>query len=290
MFKLNRIAIIIMSVLILSACQTETEKIVAKTSVGSITQSDFHEQLIDRYGEEVLKEMLMIKVLSDTYDVSDESIEEELEKLYEQFGDHFDQWLKQQGFTSEKELRHIIHLSLLQEEAVANHLDISEDELKEKYDRLSFDIEAYHILVNTEEEANDIYERLEDGEDFKQLANELSIDVDADDGGYLGYFSAGDTVPEFEDVAFSMDVGEISEPVQTTFGYHIIKVTDRRKVNNDLRSFADMKKSIRRVVIQEKVTVEEEEEVIQSILDDASIDIHIEGLKHISINEASAKD
>lgn len=232
----------------------------------------------------------MIKVLSDTYDVSDESIEEELEKLYEQFGDHFDQWLKQQGFTSEKELRHIIHLSLLQEEAVANHLDISEDELKEKYDRLSFDIEAYHILVNTEEEANDIYERLEDGEDFKQLANELSIDVDADDGGYLGYFSAGDTVPEFEDVAFSMDVGEISEPVQTTFGYHIIKVTDRRKVNNDLRSFADMKKSIRRVVIQEKVTVEEEEEVIQSILDDASIDIHIEGLKHISINEASAKD
>lgn len=285
MLKLHRIVFAIMNLLILVACQTKTdEDIVAETSVGIITQMDFYGQLVDRYGAEVLEDMITIKVLSDMYEVSDEAIQDEVDAIHEQVADQFEQWIEQQGFASEKDLISIIQLSLLQEEAVAQHLNISEDELKEKYDRLSYDIEAHHILVNESDVAQSLYERLENGEDFVQLANEFSIDVDADEGGYLGYFSIGDTAPEFEDVAYRMKVGEVSEPVRTSYGYHIIKVTDRREVTEDIGSFEDMKKSIRRLVIQEKVTAEEEQQIIQSILDHAEIDIKKEELKHILTN------
>ena len=84
---------------------------------------------------------------------------------------------------------------------------------------------ARHILVETEEEANAIYERLQDGEDFAQLAQELSKDTGSGAvGGDLGWFGRGAMVAPFEEAAFSLEVGEISEPVQSDFGYHIIQV------------------------------------------------------------------
>lgn len=273
--------IIIMNLLMLSACGTETDQIIAETSVGSITQSDLNEQLIDRHGEEILEEMLIVKVLSDTYDVSDQDIDQEVEKLQAQFGDQFEQWLEQQRIESEDELRHIIYLSLLQEEAVADHLNIEEEEMKQMYERLTVDIEAQHILVEGEDEANDIYERLNAGEDFNELANTLSIDIDADDGGYIGYFTSGDTEPEFEEMAYSMDIDDISNPVETKFGYHIIKVTDRRETQADLGSYEEMKHNIRRVIIQQKVTAEEEKSMIHSMLKKADVQIKENRLKNV---------
>lgn len=83
---------------------------------------------------------------------------------------------------------------------------------------------ARHILVETEEEANAIYERLQDGEDFAQLAQELSKDTGSGAaGGDLGWFGRGAMVAPFEDAAFSLEVGEIGEPIQSDFGYHVIQ-------------------------------------------------------------------
>ena len=84
---------------------------------------------------------------------------------------------------------------------------------------------ARHILVETEEEANSIYERLQNGEDFAELAKELSSDTGSGaNGGDLGWFGRGAMVAPFEEAAFSLEIGEISEPVKSDFGYHIIQV------------------------------------------------------------------
>lgn len=87
---------------------------------------------------------------------------------------------------------------------------------------------ARHILVETEEEAQQARQRLMDGEDFATVAEEVSTDTaSAESGGDLGWFGQGEMVPEFEEVAFNQPVGEISEPVKSQFGYHIIEVLER---------------------------------------------------------------
>lgn len=94
---------------------------------------------------------------------------------------------------------------------------------------------ASHILINQYgsdeqnlEEANKLYSRLANGEDFSSLAKEFSKDPgSAQNGGDLGYFNKGMMVKEFEEAVFNGNVGEVQKPVKTSFGYHIIKVTDR---------------------------------------------------------------
>lgn len=91
-------------------------------------------------------------------------------------------------------------------------------------------VRARHILVETEEEANEVIERLEAGEDFADLAAELSLDTaSAVDGGDLGFTPPGRFVDAFDEAVFSLPVGEISEPIQTQFGWHVIEVLEREE-------------------------------------------------------------
>lgn len=118
---------------------------------------------------------------------------------------------------------------------------VDENNALEVYNRLKENIEASHILVRispeaTEEEVNDAYNKAErarqrilNGEAFDKVAREVSEDPSvAQNGGYLGYFTALQMVFPFEDAAYNLKVGEISEPVRTDFGFHVIKVTNRR--------------------------------------------------------------
>ena len=121
---------------------------------------------------------------------------------------------------------------------------------KDHQDELA-QVDASHILVKTEKEAKEIEKKLKGGAKFEDLAKEKSIDkASGENGGSLGYFGKGQMVKEFEDKAFSMKKGEISEPVKSQFGYHIIKVND---VKN---SFKDVKDNIKDQVKQEKVKEE----------------------------------
>ncbi len=92
------------------------------------------------------------------------------------------------------------------------------------------EVQARHILVETEDLARELKKKIEDGADFATLAKEHSKDPGTkEDGGMLGYFSQGQMVPQFEQAAFAVEKGKISEPVKSQFGWHIIKVEDRRQ-------------------------------------------------------------
>jgi peptidyl-prolyl cis-trans isomerase C len=90
------------------------------------------------------------------------------------------------------------------------------------------EVHARHILVETEDEAKAIEAELKKGTDFAELAKSKSKDPGASDGGDLGFFTKDQMVPEFANVAFSLEPGKISDPVKTQFGWHIIKVEEKR--------------------------------------------------------------
>lgn len=87
-------------------------------------------------------------------------------------------------------------------------------------------VHASHILVKTEQEANSILFDLKRGASFEDMAKKHSICPSKNKGGDLGWFGKGQMVREFEQAAFSLPVGELSKPIKTQFGYHIIKVTE----------------------------------------------------------------
>jgi peptidyl-prolyl cis-trans isomerase C len=92
------------------------------------------------------------------------------------------------------------------------------------------EIRASHILVETEDQAKDIVKKLKAGEDFAKLAKELSKDPGSgQQGGDLGFFTKERMVPEFSAAAFALDIGQISDPVKSQFGFHIIKVMEKRE-------------------------------------------------------------
>lgn len=95
-------------------------------------------------------------------------------------------------------------------------------------------INTSHILVKTEAEAKKIKEKLDKGADFGALAKEYSEDSGSkENGGNLGYASKGSFVPEYEAVAYSLKPGQISDPVQSQFGWHIIKLIDKKPVSKE---------------------------------------------------------
>lgn len=89
-------------------------------------------------------------------------------------------------------------------------------------------VRAGHILVNTKQEADLIKSKIDNGESFETLAKKYSKCPSGQQGGDLGYFERGQMVQPFEDAAFSLPVGKVSEPVQTQFGWHLIKVYDKK--------------------------------------------------------------
>lgn len=127
---------------------------------------------------------------------------------------------------------------LLKQYAIRKYLSnvrVKDEEIVQYYNenkesfRTDESVRASHILVDSEEEAKELAAKLSSGLSFEEAAREYSKCPSGARGGDLGYFTRGRMVPEFEEAAFAMKEGEISRPVQTQFGYHIIKVTDRKE-------------------------------------------------------------
>ena len=136
---------------------------------------------------------------------------------------------------------------------------ITEETLRERYEQSKQssdfaheEVQARHILLPSEEEANAVIDELEQGADFRELAKDKSIGPSAETGGDLGFFRREQMVSEFAEAAFAMDVGAISEqPVQTQFGWHVINVVDKRTVEP---TFDESEPQLREDVARDIVT------------------------------------
>jgi peptidyl-prolyl cis-trans isomerase C len=118
--------------------------------------------------------------------------------------------------------------ALLEQESKSS---VSDKDIKKFYDenlKPQNEVHARHILVETDTQAKDVVAKLKGGADFAQLAKEVSKDPGSD-GGDLGYITKDQVVPEFGEAAFKLEKGKISDPVKSQFGWHVIKVEDKRE-------------------------------------------------------------
>ncbi|KFM99134.1 peptidylprolyl isomerase PrsA [Bacillus clarus] len=242
--KKAMLALAATSVIALSACGTSSDKIVT-SKAGDITKEEFYTQMKQTAGKQVLNGMVMEKVLVKNYKVDEKEVDKKFDEMKKQYGDQFDKLLKQQGI-KEETLKNSVRAQLAQEKAVEK--TITEKELKDNYKP---EIKASHILVKDEATAKKVKEELGQGKSFEELAKQYSEDTGSKEkGGDLGFFGPGKMVKEFEEAAYKMKKDEVSEPVKSQFGYHIIKVTD---IKEPEKSFDQSKDAIKKDLVQKKM-------------------------------------
>lgn len=241
--KKAMLALAATSVIALSACGTSSSDKIVTSKAGDITKEEFYNQMKTQAGKQVLNNMVMEKVLIKNYKVDDKEVDKKYDEMKKQVGDQFDTLMKQQGL-KEETVKNGVRASLAQEQAIEK--TITDKELKENYKP---EIKASHILVKDEATAKKVKEELGQGKSFEELAKQYSEDTGSKEkGGDLGYFTAGKMVKEFEDAAYKMKKDEVSEPVKSQFGYHIIKVTDIK----EQKPFDEVKGDIKKELVQKK--------------------------------------
>ena len=164
-----------------------------------------------------------------------------------------------------------LHSAVIDREVSAK---ITDEEIRKRYDTEmsntppTNEVKARHILVKTKEEADAIIKQLDAGGDFEKLANENTTDPSGKEtGGDLGYFGPGQMVPEFEKAAFALDVGAYTkQPVQSQFGFHVIKVEDKR--TQQPPAFDQVKDQIRSILLRENYFA-----LVKSLRGAAKVDI-----------------
>ena len=169
-----------------------------------------------------------------------------------------------------------LHSQLVAAEVAAK---ITDQEIRARYDQEVAntppvnEVHARHILVKTKEEAEAIIKQLDGGAKFEDIAKEKSSDGSAAQGGDLGWFGPGQMVPEFEKAAFALEVGAYTKvPVQTQFGWHVIKVEDKRAQQPP--AFEQVKDQVRSSLLREKYFA-----LVKSVRDAAKVDITDPDLK-----------
>jgi parvulin-like peptidyl-prolyl isomerase len=167
-----------------------------------------------------------------------------------------------------EEFKKLTLIGQLLENEIEAKAGVTEQDVKEYYEQHKDElasvsqIRASHILVESKEEAEDVRRRIMKGEDFSAIARKVSIDKgSAENDGDLGYIRPGQLVPEFEDALSRLKAGEVSEPVKTKFGYHIIKVTEK-KMGKPVE-FEKVKN-----VIYQRLAAERQKDVFDSYIQD----------------------
>jgi peptidyl-prolyl cis-trans isomerase C len=224
------------------------DKVLAKVNGRKITESDLEkvlsslpqQQAMQMQSEEGKKRLLNELIAGEMFYL--DAVEKELDKEEE-----FQNILKE----AEENL-----LQRYAVQKVMDDVDVKDEEAKELYeqnkDKYISDekVSAKHILVDDEEKCKEIKEEIDNGLDFSDAAAKYSSCPSSKKGGRLGEFGKGQMVPEFEEVAFNMEEGEISDPVKSQFGYHIIQLD--KKVPAEQKSFNEVKDQVKQQLLQQK--------------------------------------
>lgn len=243
------------------------DKAIAKINGEAISKDELYDEMVKQYGPVTVEKIISDKIVAleakkQKISISDADLNAEVDKLKESYGgeDVFNQMLKSNN-TSLNALKEDLENYLTLRKLLEPQIEITDEELKKYFDenKDSFgeteQVNASHILVEDEATANDIKQKLTDGADFAELAKEFSTDEGSkDNGGQLGFFPKGTMVTEFEDVAFSLPVNQISDPVKSDFGYHIIKVEEKKEAKE--ASYEDSKADIKETLINQKMGTE----------------------------------
>lgn len=264
--------LVILAVLIVAAIAvfiflSTRSEVVAKVGSESLTKDDLYTFFVEQNGESALdtlitKNLINQEVKKENITVSSEEIDAELQELIDSYGgeETFEQQLTASGLTQE-DIKEDIEVNIQIEKLLEPQIEITDEEMQTYFDenKDSFaqtkQVKASHILVEDEETAKEVKEKLDNGDDFAELAKEYSTDPgSAESGGDLGFFGEGSMVAEFEEAAFSMKVDEISDPVKTEHGYHIIKVTDIKEAAE--ANFEKSKEEIKGILLDEKMATE----------------------------------
>lgn len=214
------------------------------TQMGIDYKSEKGKEGYNQLKTQLMQELILTKIMlgnaeQDKIVITDDQVKQEINKIKAQNFQNNDLAFKKamkKNNIKEDSLNVILKekmtLQKYVEKLMNDNVKISDKDLMSEYNAKKADfttkesVEASHILVKSEPEAKKIYSDIKAGKDFSELAKKNSQDPGSkNNGGSLGYFSKGQMVPEFEKAAFSLKVGEVSQPVKTSFGYHVIKKT-----------------------------------------------------------------
>ncbi len=278
MKKLMIVLAVLLGLSSLAACGNNSkDSAVVTTKGGKITQDQFYKELKAKYGDQVLQEMVYDKLLKKKYNVSQKEIDKKINEVKGQFPTDaaFKSALQQNNLT-EKSFKQNVEQQLLLTKATTDGVTASTKEMKDYFsknkDKL-IEVKASHILVKDKKTADAIEKKIKDGQDFATLAKKYSTDPSKDKGGDLGWFHKGDMVPEFEKKAFSMKVGDISDPVKSQYGYHIIKLTGKKD------TFDELKPEIKDAVIKSKAKAPQD--VLQKLVKNSDVKIKDDQFKDL---------
>ena len=177
-----------------------------------------------------------------------------------------------------KKMTEQILVQVLIEREILDKVDVNDEEISEYYEenKVSFtekeQIHLYNILLESEEEAQDILEQLKAGGDFSEITKEKSTGPSAAQGGDLGYLTKGTIIPEIEEVVFALEVEELSEVVKTDFGFHILKITEKKP--ETVKALEEVKEEIIQTLLPTK-----QKEAFDNLLEE------LKGKVEIEINE-----
>lgn len=231
------------------------DKVIATIGEEKITKEDLYQAMKNVSGSVTLRTLILEEVLLQSVNDSDalrKEAEKEVEEQIDSAGgeDVFQELLNYQQLGSIEEFTYQMFVSKMFEEVVKEEIDMSDEAIKKFYEEEYAPLmEAQHILVDSEEEAKKALDRINNGEEFDAVAQEVSKDSTAQNGGLLSPFTQGQMVPEFEEAVKGMENGEMSkEPVKSEYGYHIIKTLN----NGEKKPLEDVKEEVEEQYVQKK--------------------------------------
>lgn len=259
------------ALLLLAACNNSSaevgEQMVASVNGEVITERELYNEMIKQGGDRLLETLIDQKLVEQAakeanIQVTDKQVQERLDKLIEEMGgkEAFQSTLAMYGI-SEDVLRQDVRTQLMLEQLLGDRIEVTEEEIQAYFESNKEmwgeqeQIRARHILVEDEATAQEVLDKLNAGESFEELAKQYSTDPsNRDKGGDLGFFPRGVMDLAFEQAAFALEPGETSGIVKSSFGYHIIRVEERKEAQP--AKFEDHKERIREQLHNQKLESE----------------------------------